>query len=72
MKIIRRENLEKELKLAVESMEVYEGVGKDSGKPYACFKVREKNGKEIMFFPSTDNLLRLGLVIDDETVQATK
>lgn len=72
MKIIKRENLAKELKSAVESMEVFEGVGKDSGKPYACFKVKGKNGKDIMFFPSTDNLLRLGLVIDDEPKQETK
>ena len=66
MKIIKRENLSKELKQAVESMEVFEGVGKESGKSYACFKVKGKNGKELMYFPSTNDLLRLGLVIDDE------
>lgn len=66
MKIVKRENLAKELKLAVESLEVYEGVGKDSGRPYTCFKVHGKNGKELMYFPSTQDLLRLGLVIDDE------
>ena len=72
MKIIKRENLAKELKVAVDSMEVFEGVGKESGKSYACFKVKGKNGKELMYFPSTNDLLRLGLVIDDETTQVTK
>lgn len=72
MKIVKRENLAKELKQAVESMEVFEGVGKDSGKAYSCFKVKGKNGKEIMYFPSTQDLLRLGLVIDDEPTQTTK
>lgn len=72
MKIVKKENLAKELKQAVESLEVFEGVGKDSGKPYSCFKVKGKNGKEIMYFPSTQDLLRLGLVIDDEPTQITK
>ncbi len=72
MKIVKKENLAKELKQAVESLEVFEGVGKDSGKPYSCFKVKGKNGKEIMYFPSTQDLLRLGLVIDDEPTQTTK
>lgn len=65
MKVVKRENLGKELKNVVESMEVFEGVGKDSGKPYSCFKIKGKNGKEIMYFPSTNDLLRLGIVIDD-------
>lgn len=65
MKVVKRENLGKELRSAVESMDVFEGVGKDSGKPYSCFKVKGKNGKEIMYFPSTNDLLRLGIVIDD-------
>ncbi len=66
MKVVKRENLGKELRNVVESMEVFEGVGKDSGKPYSCFKVKGKNGKEIMYFPSTNDLLRLGIVIDDQ------
>ena len=65
MKVGKREDLGKELKNVVESMEVFEGVGKDSGKPYSCFKIKGKNGKEIMYFPSTNDLLRLGIVIDD-------
>ncbi len=72
MKIIKRENLAKELKQAVANIEVAEGVGKNSGKAYSCFKVTGKNGKEIMYFPSTQDLLRLGLVIDDEQNQTTK
>lgn len=65
MKIVKRENLGKELKLAVDTIEVFDGVGKDSGKPYSAFKVKGKNGKEVMYFPSTQDLLRLGIVIDD-------
>lgn len=72
MKIIKRENLAKELKVVVDSMEVFEGIGKESGKSYTCFKVKGKNGKELMYFPSTNDLLRLGLVIDDETTQVIK
>lgn len=65
MKIVKKENLGKELKTAVASIEVFEGVGKESKKPYVAIKAVGKNGKEVMYFPSTSDLMRLGIVVDD-------
>lgn len=65
MKIVKKENLAKELNGVIESMGVVEGIGKTSGKSYVCFEVRGTNGNKIMFFPGTQDLLRLGIVVDD-------
>lgn len=70
MKIVEKKNLAQELKGSIKEMGVIEGVGKTSGKPYVAFAVTGKNGNQIMYFPSTQDLLRLGIVIDDAGQQA--
>jgi hypothetical protein len=65
MKIVKKEDLTAELTNAIVKTEVFEGIGKESKRPYHAIKVTGSNGKELLFFINTRHIMRLGLVVDD-------
>lgn len=65
MKIVKKKDLATELKAAIATIEVFEGVGKESKKPYVAIKATGTNGKEVLFFLDVKDMLRLGVVVDD-------
>jgi hypothetical protein len=65
MKIVKKEDLVNELKTAIAKTEIFEGIGKETKKPYHAIKVTGANGKEVLFFINTRHIMRLGLVVDD-------
>lgn len=65
MKIISKNEVVAELSNAVEKFEFIKDVGKASGKSYLAVRLVGKNGKNVLKFLTTNDLLHLGLVYDD-------
>lgn len=64
MRIVKKSELSEELKKENFTVEVFNGIGLKSNKPYTCLKVINSNGDSFMVFPDDNQYKSVGIVVD--------